>query len=451
MDISLNHKSNVSARCQRARCATLVVLLGIMHFLFMQSSLAVAEPVVAQVTLPEMMLEAIRSAIKTHPEVLKADSEMQSAKSQVKAGEYRWLPTAEVGVRTGESGDRYSTMGINQPLWDGGKRNADFDAVKAGASAAYAGKYLSMQSLGIAATDAYFGLALARERLLVAEANVHEHKKLYASVDKRNIGGVGSKSDASLATSRLQQALAAEKQAQGEVLKAEAIYLAVIGAKPSSEQIQEMTPWDLPGDQDGLLEKAVNRSPSLKKLRDEVKVAEANVASSRAQLFPTMFARVDNTRYFGSGPFDNDTRFSVNMQWQNDVALTQRFRIEAAQHAVAAAQHALASEERVLKQTAANYLADYIAATKRKEELERFSKSAIETVGLFKRQFTIGRRSWPEVMNTLQDLYIAQTQKAEASYAMLISRMRLAFLVGEMDEYINHEIGSVGNSYTLQP
>ena len=40
--------------------------------------------------LPAAMLDAIRLAMRTHPEVLKADAEMRTAKSQVKAGEYRW-------------------------------------------------------------------------------------------------------------------------------------------------------------------------------------------------------------------------------------------------------------------------------------------------------------------------------------------------------------------------
>lgn len=410
-----------------------------------------AEEAVAEVKLPAMMLDAIKLAMKTHPEVLKADSEMLSAKSQVKAGEYRWFPTAEVAVRTGEAGDRYSTIGMNQPLWDNGKRNADFAAAKAGESAAFSGKYLSMQSLGMAAVDVYLGLAKTREQLLVAQANVEEHQKLHSSVLKRNTGGVSSKSDASLATSRLQQALAIEKQLRGEVAKAEAAYYAVVGSKPATGEIQEVVLWDLAGGNDGLVARVLNRSPSLQKLKEEVKVAEANVLSSRAQLFPSLFARVDNTKYFGSGPFDNDTRFSVNFQWQNDVALTQRYRIEAAQYAVNATQQALAAEERILTQTAANYWADYAAAIERKEELERFAKSALETVSLFKRQFTIGRRSWPEVTNTLQDLYSAQSQKVEARYAAMISRMRIAFLAGEMDGYINSEIGGVGSAYGAEP
>jgi hypothetical protein len=36
-------------------------------------------------------------------------------------------------------------------------------------------------------------------------------------------------------------------------------------------------------------------------------------------------------------------------------------------------------------------------------------------------------------MNTLQDLYSARNQKVDARYAAMSSRMRLAFLGGEMD------------------
>ncbi len=403
---------------------------------------------VAVPKLPEEAMSAITTAIKTHPEVLRADSEMLSARSQVRAGEFRWFPNAEVAVRTGEQGDRYSTMGLNQALWDNGRRNAEFEAAKAGARAAFAGKYSSMQTIGVAAINAYLDVARTRAQLLVAEANVREHEKLHSSVVKRNEGGIGSKSDATLATSRLQQAKATEKHWQGQVARAEASYLATIGANVPARELPGIELPATDDEKDSMLDKVVTRSPSLKKLREEVKVAEANVSAQRALLFPTLFARVDNTKYFGSGPFDNDTRFSVNMQWQNDVALTQRYKIEAAQYGVEAARHALESEQRILLQTASNYWADFIAALKRSEELERFAKSAAETVNLFKRQFTIGRRSWPEVTNTLQDLYSAESQKVEARYAVIASRMALAFMAGEMDELIEAEIDAQRSSYT---
>lgn len=402
------------------------------------AGLLYAEPAVANETgsLPEEMLAAIRSATQAHPDVMSANAQMLSARSQVEAGAYRWYPKAEVAVRTGERGDRYSTMGLNQTLWDNGKINADFDAVKATEQAAISAKTAAMREIAMAAASAYLNVARSREQKAVAQENVNEHRILHTSVLRRNDNGIGSKSDVTLTTSRLQQARAAERQWQGAVERAEAEYFSVVGAAVVAGNLSLPTSWDVPGGQDALMTRVVEHSPSMRKLRYEVGVAEAMVTSARAQLFPALFARVDNTQYFGSGPFDNDTRFSVNLQWQNDVALTQRYRVDAAQHKVEAAKYAVDAEERKLIQSAKNYWADYMTAVSRIDELSKFSESAMETVKLFKRQFTIGRRSWPEVTNTLQDLYAARSQKVDAVYAAMASRIQLAIVGGELDYLI---------------
>lgn len=44
----------------------------------------------AEDVMPIELVQAVQSAMNTHPEVLAADSQRMSAKSQVKAGEYRW-------------------------------------------------------------------------------------------------------------------------------------------------------------------------------------------------------------------------------------------------------------------------------------------------------------------------------------------------------------------------
>lgn len=411
----------------------LCIAISLMSTIFSLSALAAPE----SPKLPEGMVTAIRTAMQTHPEVMAADAEMLAARAQVGAGDYRWYPKAEVAMRTGERGDRYSTVGLNQTLWDNGKINADYEAVKAGERGAISGKSAVIRSVGMDAATAYLNVARAREQKKVAEDNVNEHKTLFESVLKRNGSGIGSKSDVSLTASRLQQARSIAEHWQGEVLRAEAAYLAIVGQPVGVNDFSAVAPWDVAGGKDGMIANVVASAPSLQKLREEVKVAEATVLSKRAQLFPTLYARVDNTRYYGSGPFDDDTRFSVNFQWQNDVMLSQRYQVEAAQHKVTAVQRAVESEERNLVQAANNYWADYRTALNRSVELAKFSETAAETVRLFKRQFTIGRRSWPEVTNTLQDLYSARSQKVEAKYAAIIARVRMAFVAGEMDRLFN--------------
>jgi len=334
----LNAKDGLLANLLKICMRDLICKFG--GFLFLLS--AINATAASDITeLPDEMMLAIRSAMREHPDVMVADSKMLSARSQVEAGGYRWYPRAEVSVRTGESGDRYSTIGLNQTLWDHGKINADFEAAKASELVALSGKDAAMQTVGMAAAVAYLDVARAREQRAVAEENLNEHKKLHFSVLKRSDNGIGSKSDVTLTTSRLQQARAVERQWSGSVARAEAVYLSVIGSAAVAGSLPLIQSWAVADGESGLKSRVVARSPSLQKLREEVKVAEATVESKKALLYPTLYARVDNTRYFGSGPFDSDTRFSVNFQWQNDVALTQRFQVEAAQHMVDAANRLL--------------------------------------------------------------------------------------------------------------
>lgn len=428
--LSFEGSVSLEARCSGICKKALLITMISMPFLFSAGSNAVA-PV-----MPAEMEQAIRTAIQTHPDVMAADSQRLSAHSQVVAGDYRWFPRADVSARTGKSGDRYSVIGLQQTLWDAGRLNADYEAVKANEQAALSGKGATMEAIGMAAANAYLNLARAREQLLVAEENVEQHEQLHASVIKRNEGGIGSKSDVTLTTSRLQQARAAARQWQGEVGRAEAAYLSVIGSEAPASGLQALALWEVENGREGVITRVAARSPTLQKLREEVRVAEAVVDSKKAQLYPSLYARIDNTHYFGSSPVDNDTRFSINFEWQNDVALSQRYHIDAAQHQVMAARRALESEQRRLTEAASSYWDDYLTAINRTAELDQFAASAVETVQLFKRQFTIGRRSWPEVMNTLQDLYAARNQKVDARYAAMSSRMRLAFLGGEMDGFL---------------
>jgi len=402
--------------------------------------------------LPAEMEHAIQSAMKTNPEVTSADSDVLAAGSQVKAGEYRWYPKAVVSNNVGKmvtssttrnDSNRYNNLGLKQTLWDAGKLDAGFDNTKSNKLVAVSQEGSVMESVGMRAAVAYLDVLRTREQLKVAQRNVAEHNTLFSSISNRKTGGLGTKSDVTLATTKLQQARATAELWKGEIEKAEAVYLSVVGAAPEST-MPLLKLWDVPGGKEGVVNQIKQRSPSLAKLRNEVEAAKANVRSQQAQLYPTVYAQADNTHYFGgvspSTGNTNDFRVSINIEWQNDVALSQRYQVDAAQHKVEAAQNSVLAEERTLIQQGSVYWDDYTTARQREKELTQFSISAGDTVQLFKRQFTIGRRSWPEVMNSQEDLYSAQSQLTEAKYNVLSTRMRLAFVGGEMDEYLNPDM-----------
>ena len=407
--------------------------------------------------LPPEFGSAIRSAVAKHPEVAMAKSNVLAAKSLVSAGEYRWFPKVEVGSRAGSTqstgaGNRTLNLALKQPLWDAGRVDADFASAQASESVSISAEGETLDSIGTRTSTAYFNILRAREQAATAKRNADDHYTMYTSSSNRKAGGLGAQSDVILASSRLQQAKAAELQWQGEIVKAVSAYFSIVNESPPMT-MSEIELWEVEGGLRSAIDAAKMRSPILQKLQNEVLVAEANVLSKKAQQFPTLYARVDHANYLGGSKnslYENDTSFTVNFEWQNDVAMTQRFQVEAAEQKVIAAKYAVEAAERQLVEAMTGYWQDFVTARQRSEELKRFENLAADTVGMFRRQFNIGRRSWPEVMNSLQDLYSAKNQYIEAKYQTMVARMKLAFMIGEMDEYTRVADTSADNA-KIQP
>lgn len=392
-------------------------------------------------TPPELM-EALRLAAINHPDMAKAKSDVFAAKAVVEGGGYRWYPRLEVNSQLGSSqvggaGNRSLNFSIKQPLWDAGRVDSDFAISKASESVSINSMRETLDTLGMRTSTAYFNVLRTREQQKVAKQNVEDHFAMFRSVSNRREGGLGSKSDVALATSRLQQAKASEAQWRGEVDKASATYFSVVAERPPA-QMGEVNINEKSMEFELVIDMVKSRSPLLQKLRYEVLREEAGLESKKAQLYPTLYARIDHLSYLGGATnsfYQDDTRFTVNFEWQNDVAISQRFQIQAAEQRVMSARYAVESAERQLVEVVNGYWQDYIVSKQRMDELGKYQVSALDTLAIFRKQFNLGKRSWPEVMNSLQDLFNARSQYVDAKYQSMIAWMRIAFLIGEMDEY----------------
>ena len=399
-------------------------------------------PIVVRKGFPSSLDEAIRTAMRLHPDALAAKSEVLSAKANVSANSFGWYPTLQINSSAGQAtqfgaGNRSLNLTLQQRLWDAGRVDASIDYSKALESSSIAQEGQTLDTLGSRVSAAYIGVMRAREQYAIAKQNVNDHRELFTIIDRRKQGGLGTSSDVSLAVSRLQQAKATEALWNSEIGRAEASYFSVVNQKPPQE-IDDLELWEIDGGLKTVLDATKAHSPQLQKLYHDMTAAEANVKAQKAELYPTLFGRVDYIDYLGgqtNSAYFNDTRAYFYVQWQNDVALSQRFRVEGAEQKVASARQAVQSGERQLIESVTGLWQDLVAAKDRLKELKKFEISAIQTLGMFKHQFSIGRRSWPEVMNALQDLYASRNQLADAKYQMTTARLRIAFVAGELENY----------------
>lgn len=394
------------------------------------------------------MLEAVRQAVATHPRVSAANYELQAAQSNTTAGKFRWFPVLQIDNQNAKKSDRYpngayTTTALKQTLWDFGRIEADNDATLARESAAVAALGGTHDEIAFRAAMAWSSLVRARQLRAVAETNLKDHLAAHQSISRRAEGGLGTRSEVSMAASRLQQARAAVHQWEAEIARAEANYVAVIGMPPAAELVS-LDPGNRIPLLNTILDEAKAYSPQLQKLRADAEVAEAETRSSRAQIFPRLYGRMARTDYHNSSTsaiYGGEWQFTVNAEWQSDVGISQRYRVESAERQSQAAQEAVISAERDLVEQVSATWHDYNTALNRAVELKGFASAATETVDQFRRQFNLGRRSWPEVMNALSDVYTARLQVTEAEFNAVTARIRLAVTAGEMSALLRDKAG----------
>lgn len=388
--------------------------------------------------VPDSFAVAVRSAVDSHPRSFAARSALGAADSIVAAGDYRWAPVINSSVRSGKTGDRGATISVRQPIWDGGRIEADHESALAKSRQAGAEFDEVIDDLRSRAALAYLNVARFRELLIFAEKNVGEHLAARASIVAREKGGLGTRSDVVMVESRLRQAQSTVRQIRGELEKAVTTFRSVIGVDPPVDA-GDFAFGELPS-----LEHSQNiaeeRSPELRKLRAQVEAARAAARAVMAQASPVLSAQLSRTHYLGSAAYaeylnttNGDWRFGFNLEWQGDVGVSQRFRAQSADRQADSLAASAEAALREVREQVAGYWTDVNTASARFSSLRGAADAAAETVVLFRRQFIIGRRSWPEVVNALSDLYQANAQLTDARYAMFVSAARMAVILGAFD------------------
>ncbi len=395
--------------------------------------------------LPTELDSAIRSSMNNHPDVVSANRQSSASASEVKAGEFRWYPQITASYSNGSrsvsssGGDnsKLISLGIRQSIWDGGRINSAYDISKATQYADSSQEGYAREQIGMRVSDAYFAVVRARAALAVAQKNVEEHQALHSIISRRSDAGLNARSDVVLAVTRLQQAKAILEQVKGQLGNANASYFSVVNEHPP-EVMGGVGDLGQAGSLATLIDSAKSRSRVLAKLRYELDAAEANVRFKKAELMPNLYASVNRIQYPQGGLYyPDETRLMVNIEWQNDIALSKRFHVDSAEYKVMGAKSALESADRQISQAVTESWEGLVSAQRRVEELNKYSESALETVSMFRSQFTVGRRSWPDVLNSLQDAYSSKNQLVDAKYQEAVTRLRLAFMVGEFDSYVS--------------
>jgi adhesin transport system outer membrane protein len=394
----------------------------------------------------QSLAELIQRTVSSHPAVVGQRSQRAVASADLEYARQQFYPTPSVSIEqvsTGQQDPSYlqntsvKVFRLQQPLWTHGRLSAGVDKAQASADAAAQGFEDVRQQLALRVLQAWADAYAADLKQTALQTSVATHERLQAQVSRRISEGASAVTERVLTDGRLAQTRA---QLQAVVVQAQTARLRLqqLTGTPLSGTIKSEGERGAAAPSAALaLDAALQRSPSLARLKAVVRVQEAEVAERKGDLLPELYARAEyqigSTSVSGAA---DAKRLFVGLQSKFGAGLSSLSGIEASENKVGVARAEVESAERTLSEQLLSDWTQSATLAARQAELQDSLKASRDTAQAWDRQFLAGRKTWVEVMNIARELAQAETELADVLAVRVLVSWRLALYTRGLDSLL---------------
>lgn len=244
--------------------------------------------------------EAIARAEKSNPTLVQSNAQAAAAKARVAQAEAGRLPsvdlTGQVGLGDMNLGGffglgnsvvhpRGAAIQLTQPVFAGGAINAAIDRARQGRDAALAEAAGAKGLLAAQVAEAYVTVLGARHLLALENAHLAALEEIARGADLKFKDGESPRTERDQAKARLAGAEADLARTTGDLVRARAHFVALVGIEPD-----DLAPPGAPpvaaASLDAAVDLAVQSSPTLLAAEAQARAARAGVRFARADRLP---------------------------------------------------------------------------------------------------------------------------------------------------------------------
>lgn len=374
--------------------------------------------------------EALELAARYHPSVKSRQSDLQAAQGDLDTAKWSRYPTVSTEA-TASGGRPQGALLVQQPLWAGGKIDAQNRLASANVKLAEAALQEARISLMQQTGQQFFEAIRWRQRLEVAKKNEDEHRKLLELIQRRVTAEISAVSDQVLATARLQQAVSERIQFQRSLSTAELSLQQLVGQPLST--LREPKALSLPpSDENQVLASTKASSAELLRLRTQQEVSQAQIDMAQAVIYPTL-ALAHRRALGGTDNGTDPSRTYLSLQFSPGPGLSARSTVAAAQSRLESSLQNAVVYERQLEQQARTALADLEALGQQVAPAQALVNATEEVVASYLRQYQVGKKNWLDVLNALRESAQATYSAVDVTNSTQSLQLRLMLLTGHLN------------------
>ena len=374
--------------------------------------------------------DALSLAATHHPSVKAKLAEVQAAQADLETANWSRYPTVSTEA-TAAGGSPRASLLVQQPLWAGGKIEAQNRLAQAQLTLAEASLQETRTNLMQQAGHQFFEVLRWHQRLEVARRTEEEHRKLLELIQRRVTAEISPLTDQVLASARFQQAGSARIQF-GRSLQTAQLALHELVGEPHTA-LKAPSRLGLPKQDVGVaIDESKKYSAELLRWRTQQEVAQAQIDMAQAGLYPTVaLAHRQNL-----GSHDNavqPNRTYLSLQFSPGPGLSARSAAAAARSRLENSLQNTVVFERQLEQQVRTALADLNALNQQVEPARLLVTATEDVVESYLRQYQIGKKNWLDVLNALRESAQAHYSALDVSSSTQSLQLRVMLLTGPMN------------------
>jgi adhesin transport system outer membrane protein len=374
-------------------------------------------------------LERLLDAAWTgHPAVLGKRAGVQAARGDLEGARWQRWPTPSIETGAGTGGAHTTLLRLEQPLWNAGRIDAAIDAAGSRLSAADASVIEARQELGLKLIAAWAEARRQQERAVYAAEGVREHERLLRMIDRRVAQEVSPAVDRKFAQSRLLQVLNDQtlvRQALANALT----QLGQLAGQPVSRVDDADPPAPIVASREAAVAAALDHSPVLRRLAAEEQAAEADIASRKSALWPSVSLRLEKSTGTTVLPIE---RAMLMLSAQPGAGLSASAGVEAALARREAARQTRDAAVREINEQIGIDWEELQAARERLSNAREARSMSTEVFESYSRQYIAGRKTWIDVLNAVRETTQSDFALADARAQVVAAGERLRLRTGAL-------------------
>lgn len=391
----------------------------------------------------ETLQDAVKTVLQNNPEITSVAYNRLAREQEVRQAMADFFPKIDASASTGwidehhpywaedEFQPRSATVRLRQNLFRGGATFSEMNRQKSRvASQAYLLQGTA-ENTALLASKVYLNYLRSIEQHALAKENLLIHQRFFDQIKLRSQAGVDRGVDLEQITARLSLAQSNIYVTAANVENAKTDYQAVMGHLPGKLIKPEPLYGEIPATLQAAEKIALENHPTLKSAKADIDARQYQHKTARALAYPSVDIGADYT--WGedlnrpAASYDYEDFFQVNATVTFNIfnGFLNQARIKETSYLINEAEEiARKTEKQTIQSIRLSYEA-YKADQSRVQELEQYVSSTGKTADAFVSQWSIGRRTLFDVLDSSAEMISAKSDLINAQYDMKYSAYRI--------------------------